>query len=51
MKEMDDLTDIENKVKLVINEVLELEQKKLHMEKPRGIVEDIERIIKNIVKE
>ena len=38
-------------VEKVVKNVLELEEDKLHMERPRGIYEDIEIMIKNIVKE
>ncbi len=50
MEEIDNSKEIKNEVKLVINEVLEAEQRKLHMEKPKYIIDDIEKIIKNIIK-
>lgn len=43
--------EIERYVEKVVESVLKLEEEKLYMEKPRGIHEDIETIIKNIVKE
>ncbi|MBL7074952.1 hypothetical protein ISS37_06915 [candidate division KSB1 bacterium] len=51
MEEIDNSKEIEHEVKLVIKAVLEAEQRKLHMDKPRDIINDIEKIIKNIIKE
>lgn len=46
-----DPKEIEPYMKKVVESVLKLEEEKLYMEKPRGINDDIENIIKNIVKE
>lgn len=52
MDEIRDLEEIdESEVQLVIEQVLELEQRMLHIERPRGIMDDIEKMIKNIVRE
>ena len=46
-----DPKEIEPYVKKVVEGVLKLEEEKLYMEKPRGILDEIEVTIKNIVKE
>ena len=42
-------TDLTNKVKSVIHKVLTAERQKLHMRNPRGIIEDIQKIIEKEV--
>lgn len=37
-------------VQKVVKKVLEIENEKLYMKKPLGIVEDIEKIIREVVK-
>ena len=38
-------------LKQVIDGVLEIEQSMLHISKPRGIVEELEKCIKDIIRE
>ncbi len=43
--------DNQHIIELIVDEVLKLERTMLHMEKPRGIVEDIGKVICNIVRD
>ena len=42
-------TDLTKKIKSVIRKVLTAERRKLHMRNPRGIIEDIQKIIEKEV--
>lgn len=38
------------KISHIVNEVLIAEEEKLHLERPRGIIDQIEKIIKNTIR-
>jgi len=51
MDEMENQLNVEKEIRLVIDKVLELEQSMLHISRHPGMINDIEKIVKDIVKE
>lgn len=44
------IDDEEGKIRQIVNQVLIAEEEKLHLERPRGIIDEIEQIVKNTIR-